>query len=178
MSAAHTAVHTAAGHVPAAVCPPLPLEARLAAVDAAMTVRLQEAALAVDVNSAHIDLAPVDLADVVRVPELLPRPAADPYPAPVADLLQRARARMERDGWCRGATVDADGARCLYGAVRAEAAGSVADTADALAVLLEAIRRRFPGADSVPSFNDAQHGPRVPLRVLGEAADLAHARGL
>jgi hypothetical protein len=94
----------------------------------------------------------------------------------VAAVLQRARARLERDGWCQGSTVEEDDARCLDGALRAEAA-TAAELADALAVLLDAIRRRFPGEDTVPGFND-HHGPRAVFRVLDQAADLAHARNL
>ena len=42
------------------------------------------------------------------------------------------------------ALVDEDGARCLHGAIRAEANGSAATESDALTVLLEAIRRHRP----------------------------------
>lgn len=159
--------------------PPLSLDARLAAVDALMTVRLEEAAAAVDVNTAVRipDVEPVDLADVVRLPVPADRPPVQLYPTPVAALLQRAHARLEREGWCKGAMVGENGARCLYGAIRAEAATGSEESA-ALDVLLAAIRRRFPDADSVPSFNDAWHGPHTPLRLLGQAADLAHARGI
>ncbi|WP_461712348.1 DUF6197 family protein [Streptomyces sp. DSM 41013] len=108
-----------------------------------------------------------------RRPALAP---ADLYPTPAAALLQRARARLERDGWCQGSTVDEDGARCLYGALRAEAADA-AELHDALAVLLDAIRRHFPDEETVPGFND-RHGARVVLRALDQAADLAHARTL
>ncbi|GAB2966128.1 DUF6197 family protein [Streptomyces heilongjiangensis] len=165
--------------------PPLTLDDRLAAEDAFMTERLTMAAAAVDVNTAFRvpDVEAVDLADVVRVPSGVQpyRPPVDLYPTPVAAVLQRARARLERDGWTTGALVDEDGARCLYGAIRAEANGSAATESDALTVLLEAIRRRFPDEDdavTVPSFNDSCSGPRTPLRLLGEAADLAHARAL
>ncbi|MFE0726286.1 hypothetical protein ACFW4M_32855 [Streptomyces sp. NPDC058794] len=161
--------------------PPASLEDRLTAVSAAMDDRLTVAALAVAVNTAvnvpDAEAGPVDLADVVRVPAAVQpwRPPVDLYPTPVAALLQRARARLERDGWCQGATVDEDGARCLYGALRAEAADA-AELHDALAVLLETIRRHFPDEESVPGFNDGRHGPRVVFRVLDQAADLAHAR--
>ncbi|MFC7512616.1 hypothetical protein ACFQV4_29790 [Streptomyces thermocarboxydus] len=86
-----------------------------------MDERLTLAALAVAVNTAlrvpDADGGPVDLADVLRVPAAVEpwRPPVDLYPTPAAALLQRARARLERDGWCQGATVDQDGARCLYG---------------------------------------------------------------
>jgi hypothetical protein len=146
-----------------------------------MDDRLTVAALAVAVNAAVSvpDVGPVDLADVVRVPaDVQPyRPPVDLYPTPVAAVLQRARARLERDGWCQGATVDEDGARCLYGALHAEAA-STGELHDALAVLLDAIRRHFPDEESVPAFNDGRHGSRVVFRVLDQAADLAHTRNL
>ncbi|MER5295263.1 hypothetical protein ABT382_24800 [Streptomyces pharetrae] len=69
-----------------------------------------------------------------------------------------------------------DGARCLYGALHAEAA-STGEQPDALAVRLEAIRRHFSGEDTVPHFNDS-HEPRTDFRVLDQAAALAHDRGL
>lgn len=157
--------------------PPLSLELRMEALSALMDHRLSEATAALDVNTAHLAVDPVDLADVVRGPVDVPRPPVTLYPTPVAALLQRALTRLERDGWCKGAMVDEAGAVCLYGAIRAEAARSSLESA-ALSVLLDAIRRQFPDADSVPAFNDAHHGPRVVFRVLGQAADLAHARGL
>ncbi|MFD9496883.1 hypothetical protein ACFWA1_36015 [Streptomyces sp. NPDC060005] len=158
--------------------PPLSLELRLEALSALMDHRLTEAAAAIDVNTAvHVpDVEPVDLADVIRGPVDQPRTPVTLYPTPVAALLQRALDRLQRDGWCTGAMVGEAGARCLYGAIRVEASSRSTEGA-ALDVLLDAIRRQFPGADSVPGFNDA-HGPRVVFRVLGQAADLAHARGL
>lgn len=122
------------------------------------------------------DTPPSDLADAIRVPDQVPHPPADLYPTKVAAVLQRAHRRLERDGWCAGATVDEDGRRCLYGALRAEAA-SPTELDTALAVLLETIRRHY-AAQSVPDFNDRWTSPRTPLRVLEQAADLAHARGL
>ncbi|MFC7634682.1 hypothetical protein ACFQWA_00035, partial [Streptomyces thermogriseus] len=155
--------------------PPRGLDARLAAVAARMDDRLTLAALAVDVRLP--DVGPVDLADVIRAPDQVPPPSVGLYPTPVAAVLQRAHRRLERDGWCAGATVDEDGRRCLYGALRAEAT-SPAELDAALAVLLETIRRHAPDAQSVPDFNDRYRwaGPRTPLRVLEQAAALAHAR--
>ncbi|MGI5048324.1 hypothetical protein ACM9HD_33460 [Streptomyces sp. JAC25] len=46
----------------------LSLEARLAAVEAAMTVVLDEAAVAYEVRTVHIPTTPVDLTDVVTLP--------------------------------------------------------------------------------------------------------------
>ncbi|MGA4867268.1 DUF6197 family protein [Streptomyces lavendulocolor] len=165
-----------------AAAPPvkLTLEERLTLVKAEMTARLDEASVAYEVNIAHIPTEPVDLADVVTVPltpTLQPPPAS--YPSPVAALLQRAHHRLLTGGWCSGALVDEDGARCLLGAIRAEAGGDCGLETDAASVLLDAIRRKFgEHVDSVPSFNDAHGSARVPVRMLDQAAHLADARGL
>ncbi|WP_411575200.1 hypothetical protein [Streptomyces fradiae] len=166
----------------AATAPPaaLTLEERLTLVNMEMTARLNEAAVAHAVNTAHIPIELVDLADVVTVP-LTPtlQPQPEPYPTPVAALLQRAHHRLLTGGWCSGALVDEDGARCLLGAIRAEAGGDSGLEADAASVLLDAIRRRFgEHVDSVPSFNDAHGSGRVPMRMLDQAAGLADACGL
>ncbi|MFI8916535.1 hypothetical protein ACIGW4_33675 [Streptomyces sp. NPDC053513] len=166
----------------AATAPPaaLALEERLTLVNMEMTARLNEAAVAHAVNTAHIPIEPVDLADVVTVP-LTPtlQPQPEPYPTPVAALLQRAHHRLLTGGWCSGALVDEDGAHCMLGAIRAEASGDSGLEADAASVLLDAIRRRFgEHVDSVPSFNDAHGSGRVPMRMLDQAAGLADARGL
>ncbi|MPY37849.1 hypothetical protein FNH09_43565 [Streptomyces adustus] len=149
-----------------------------------MTVRLDEAAVAYEVRTAHIHTDPVSLTDVVTVPDALPdthtTPAASPatYRTPVAALLERAQHRMTVGGWCSGALTDASGATCMMGAIRAEAGGSHNLEADALAVLRDALNRRFGGDISVPDFNDAHGSGRVPARMLGEAASLADARQL
>jgi hypothetical protein len=145
-----------------------------------MTARLDEAAVAYEVNTAHIATDPVDLADIVTVPlNTGPTPLPELYPTPVAALLQRAHHRLLTGGWCTGALVDEDGARCLLGAIRAEARGDSGLEANAVTVLLDAIRRTFgDDVDSVPSFNDAHGSARVPLRMLDQAAHLADARGL
>ncbi|WP_432164151.1 DUF6197 family protein [Streptomyces tendae] len=162
----------------------LTLEARLAAVEAAMSVRLDEAAVAHEVRVAHIDTEPVDLADVITVP-LTPtlQPSPQPGPShpgtPVAALLERARARMETDGWCAGALSDESGAVCLLGAIRKEADGDRGLEADAASVVLDAVRRRFGDhVDSVPEFNDSWGSGHTPTRMLGEAAAMADAQGL
>ncbi|MDX3232518.1 hypothetical protein [Streptomyces sp. ME19-01-6] len=156
----------------------LGLEARLAAADAEMTVRLETAALAVDVNTAHILTTPIDLADIVRIPDAIATAPVDLYPTPVASLLQRAHQRLTNHGWCAGAMVNTNGARCLYGSIHAEASGNQHLETKALEILLDAIHRRFPDAESVPTWNDAWGGPRTPLRLLELAADDAHTRGL
>ncbi|MGW7318300.1 DUF6197 family protein [Streptomyces sp. NPDC054865] len=163
-----------------AAAPPtvLSFEERLVFINAAMTMRLDEAALAYEVNTAHIPTKPVDLADVLTVPLTPTLRPPTPYPTPVAAILQRAHHRLLTHGWCSGALVDAQGARCLYGAIHAEARGDSGLEDSALAVLLDAIRRRFTGAESVPSFNDGFADGRVPMQMLDQAADLAHARSL
>lgn len=157
----------------------LSLEARMAATDAAMTVRLEEAAVAYEVNTAHIDIEPVDLADVVTLPLTPTLQPPTPYPTPVAAVLQRAHHRLLTGGWCSGALVDEDGARCMLGAIRIEARGDSGVEADAAAVVLDAIRRQFgEHVDSVPGFNDSWTDGRHPLRMLDQAAGLADTRGL
>ncbi|MFF7928764.1 hypothetical protein ACFZDP_48310 [Streptomyces mirabilis] len=165
-----------------AAAPPveLSLEDRLTLIDAAMTVRLDEAKVAYEVNTAYIPTEPVDLADVITGPlDTGPAPLPDLYPTPVAAVLQRAHHRLVSGGWCKDALVDADGARCMLGAIRIEARGDDRLESDAASVLLDAIRRQFGGdVESVPSFNDAHGTPRVPLRMVDQAAGLADARGL
>ncbi|MGW4030464.1 DUF6197 family protein [Streptomyces sp. NPDC004838] len=157
----------------------LGLEARLAAVDAAMTLRLEEAAVAHEVRTAHLSTDPLDLADVVTVPltPAHPQPPAT-YATPAATLLERAHHRMQTAGWCAGALADDDGAVCLIGAIRTEARGNEDLAADAASILLDAIRRTFhEGYESVPDFNDRQRDGRLPARMLLAAAGLADAHG-
>jgi hypothetical protein len=157
----------------------LSLEDRLMLVDAGMTVVLEQAALAYEVRTVHIPTEPVDVPDVITVPiDPVPQPLPDPYPTPVAALLQRAHHRLVTGGWCSGALVDDDGARCMLGAIHAEAGGDPGLENSAVAVLLDAIRRKFGDVDSVPSFNDGFASARVPLRMVDQAASLADARGL
>ncbi|MYZ34358.1 hypothetical protein GT002_04370 [Streptomyces sp. SID4917] len=158
------------------------LEERLAFVNAQMTLRLDEAAVAYEVNAAHIPTTPVDLADVVTGPvdtDTGPAALPAPYPTPVAALLQRAHHRLLASGWCGGALVDEDGAFCMLGAIRIEAHGDSGLEAAAAAVLLDAIRRTYgDDVDSVPSFNDAHGAGRIPLRMVDQAATLADTHGL
>jgi hypothetical protein len=160
---------TATGSVPSAA---LSIEERLAFINAAMTVRLEEVGIAYEVNTAHIDTEPVDLADVVP-------PPADPH-APAADAgrgaPERAHHRLLTGGWCTGALVDAEGARCLYGAIHMEARGDQSLESRGLEILMDAIRRQFGDVDSVPSFNDGFASGRIPMRMLDQAAGLADAR--
>ncbi|MEU3855030.1 hypothetical protein [Streptomyces sp. NPDC029554] len=158
----------------------LTLEERLTLVNTAMTARLDEAAVAYEVNTAHIPTEPVDLADLITSPiDTGPAALPDLYPTPVAALLQRAHHRLLTDGWCKDVLVDENGARCMLGAIRAEAGGDRGLEADAVAVLWDVLRRQF-GDDvaSVPSVNDAFGSGRVPIRMVDLAAHFADARGL
>ncbi|MGZ2360942.1 hypothetical protein LRE75_30410 [Streptomyces sp. 372A] len=174
---------TASPHPAATPAPPTPLslEERMAFINTAMTARLDEAAIAYEVNTAHIAVESVDLADVVTLPLTPSLQPPAPYPTPVAALLQRAHHRLLTGGWCAGTFEDEDGALCLFGAVRTEARFDLRLEMAAMAVLLEAIRRQFGDRfQSAVAFNDAHMGSdgRVPIRLLGQAADLAHARSI
>jgi hypothetical protein len=154
----------------------LDLDARLAMVGAVMDERLALANVAFEVDTAHISAAE-PLPEVVASPRLVPVIAPCPYSAPIAAALHRARVRLQTDGWTRDTLVGEQGHRCPIGAIRAEA-GSRAEADDACVLLLEAIRRDFPGADTIPSWNDAQSDPRLPMRYIDRAASLADTRGL
>ncbi|MFI8932482.1 hypothetical protein ACIG3E_33060 [Streptomyces sp. NPDC053474] len=156
----------------------LSLEDRLTLCDAVMSVRLDQAHVAYEVNTAHILTQSSDLADIITVPLTPEAPTGPDYPTPIAALLHRAWHRLLTGGWCSDTLVDAQGARCMAGAIRAEARGDRALESRAVAVLLEAIQRVFGEAESVPSFNDTFASARVPLRMVAQAVDLASARGL
>lgn len=159
----------------------LSLEERLTFINTAMTARLDEAAIVYEVNTAHIPVESVDLVDVVTLPLTPTLHPPAPYPTPVAALLQRAHHRLLTGGWCAGTFEDEKGALCLFGAVRTEARFDLRLEMAAMAVLLEAIRRQFGDRfQSAVAFNDAHKGSdgRVPIRLLGQAADLAHARSI
>ena len=150
----------------------LDLDARLAEVGAIMTARLDQAAVAFEVNTAHI---PAEPPVEITIPHLPQTAVPAPYSTPLAALLHRARARIEADGWCRGSLRD-DGRRCLIGAIRIEAA-SRREADNACVLLLEAIQRDFAD-DTIPSWNDRQTSAAPALLYLGRAAELAHAREL
>ncbi|MGW0577734.1 DUF6197 family protein [Streptomyces sp. NPDC002920] len=156
-----------------AAAPALDFETRLALAEAAMNVRLADASAAIEVNTAHIPIDPIPHVDAA--PILAPAVAPCPYRTTIATLLWRARNILEVRGWCTGALRDEQGAVCLMGALRA-ATPSPSLESDALAVLLEAIRRDFPEAESVPRFNDGRANSFLAFRYLDRAADLAHAR--
>ncbi|MGA4864124.1 DUF6197 family protein [Streptomyces lavendulocolor] len=156
---------------------PVDLETRLALADAAMNVRLEQAGLAFEVNTAHLPAAEPILPGPLTPAPPAPAPAPAEYTTPIAAVLQRAITRLQEAGWCTGQYRDEQGALCLAGAIRAEAGGgSVAGAA--CQFLLEVIQQQFTAAETLPSWNDAQVGPEIPLRILGQAADQAAANGI
>lgn len=138
--------------------------------------RLALAALAVD---ARISTEPLDLADVIRGPVDAPTaPALQPYRTPIAALFHRAHTRLLNDGWCADRLRDEQGARCLIGAIRAEAS-SRGEADDACTLLLDIVRDEFdPTAETIASWNDRQRDGHMPARLLGHAASRADARGI
>jgi hypothetical protein len=65
----------------------------------------------------------------------------------------------------------------LVRAIRTEA-GDGPLSGEACQFLLDAIRVEFGPWETVPSWNEAQVGPATPIRILGQAADQAAARGI
>ncbi|MGQ4343564.1 DUF6197 family protein [Streptomyces sp. SAS_275] len=155
--------------------PVLDFEARLALTLAEMDDRCRDAVLAVDVNSAHIEVGvPEFTAPLQLTPTLTPSPAA----TPIAGLLARARQRIVSDGWCRDAIFDESGAVCPIRAIRLEAPGDRWLADDACVLLLESIERAFPGAETIPSWNAGQTSAAPVLLQFDQAAQLAHSRGI
>lgn len=142
--------------------------------------RLALAVLAVD---ARINTAPLDLVDVIRLPEaappkLTPTAAPCPYSTPIAGLLYQARVRLETDGWCRDNLFDESGAICPIRAIRLEAA-TRGQADDACVLLLDVIQAEFDvNAETIPSWTAAQTSPATVLRAFDRAATFAHARTL
>ncbi|WP_121701542.1 hypothetical protein [Streptomyces sp. E5N298] len=140
-----------------------------------MTLRLAEAAVAFEVNTAHLPGAD-PIPHIAEAP--LPAPAAvpSPYRTPLADLLHRARTRIETDGWCRDAAFDESGAVCPIRAIRLEARGDRDLAHDACVTLLDAIQRQFAGAETIPSWNAQQTSAAPVVAAFDRAAQHAHAR--
>jgi hypothetical protein len=153
--------------------PSLDLDARLALVNAVMGERLGQAAVAFEVNTAHLPTEPVDFTSPI-LPALAPQLV--PALTPLAACLHRARSVLQERGWCRDSLRDEQGAVCPIGAIQA-AAHTRGQADDACAILLDAIQREFT-AETVPSWNGQQHSPTIPLRILSQAADLAANRGI
>jgi hypothetical protein len=158
----------------APTAPVLDLDARLALVEAAMSVRLAEASVAFEVNTAHLPGAD----PIPHIAETLPTPdaAPSPYRAPLADLLHRARLRIETVGWCRDAVFDETGAVCPIQAIRLEARGDRDLAHDACVALLDAIQDQFAHAETIPSWNAQQASASPALRAFDRAARHAHTR--
>ncbi|MFE2497108.1 hypothetical protein [Streptomyces scopuliridis] len=153
---------------PTVAAPELDLDTRLALADAAMTVRLDHAALAFEVNTAHL---PAPIVEPLTAP---PLSAPEPQPAtPLAACLQRAIRILGERGWTREYLRGDDGAVCAVGAIRA-AATSRSQADDACALLLGVIEQRFT-AVTVPSWNDQQTSDEPVIRILGVAANHAAA---
>lgn len=153
----------------------LDLESRLVLTDAIMTARLASAAVKFEVNTARIPVD--DLAEVTAPLPLTPTLVPAPYSTPIAATLHRARQRIEQDGWCRDGLYDEEGGVCPIRAIRLEAASRhLAD--DACVLLLEAIQRDFPWAETIPSWNAQQTSAAPVLLCFDRAAQLAHTRSL
>ncbi|MGX1129910.1 hypothetical protein RKD49_002100 [Streptomyces glaucescens] len=136
--------------------------------------RLTLAALAID---ARITTEPFDLDDVIRHPAETARPTApSPYSTPIAQLLHRARLRIETVGWCQTAAYDEAGAVCPIHAIRQEAA-TRGQADDACVLLLETIERDF-GDHTIAAWNRRQPGSAPVLLQFDRAAQLAHDRNL
>jgi hypothetical protein len=151
--------------------PALDLDARLALAGAVMAGRLDEAAVAFEVNTAHLpatDPTPY----ITHTPQ--PAPARSSYRTPIADLLHRARLRIIADGWCRDALHDENGAVCPIRAIRLEAHGNRGLADDACVLLLDRIQREFPHAETIPSWNAQQTSPAPVLLAFEQAAHHAH----
>ncbi|MEU0665748.1 hypothetical protein ABZ508_26680 [Streptomyces lavendulocolor] len=153
----------------------LDLEARLALAGALIDERLALANIAIEVDTAHIPAAD-PIPDIAAPPILRPARTPEPYSTPIAAVLQRALARLRDVGWC-AEHYDDQGAVCLVRAIRTEAGGGTLG-GQACQFLLDVIRAEFGPWETVPSWNDAQPGPAVPLRILGQAAEQAAAGGI
>jgi hypothetical protein len=159
---------------PKEALPELDLDARLALVGLAMDDRLDRAAVAYEVNTAHIPASPrVE----ITIPHLPQTAIPCPYRTPIAAILWHARGHLEQRGWCRDALSDDQGAICLMEAVQLAAPGS--DLVwPALGLLLEVIRREIRDAESVPDANDRCCNRFMAFRFLDQAAQLASDRNL
>lgn len=150
---------------PPTTTPALDLDARLAAIDATMTVRLEEAALAHTVDSRRPETV-LDYADIVR---LTPTTSGNP----VAALLQRAQQRIVRPGaWSRDTGTNRRGGMCLEYALIAEARDGHEEQ-EARILLRAAIGSGDPITHVNRSLTQAQAG-----QLLNQAAELAATKGV
>lgn len=156
--------------------PDIDLDTRLVLLNIEMDARLEEAAVAFEVNTASLSGAGPDIAEVVPLTPVS-APAVCPYDTPLAALLWRARVHIETHGWLRGALREDDGTRrCPIGAIRIQAA-SRWQADDACVLLLDVIQADLP-FDTIPQFNDSQTSPTPVLHYLDRAAATAHRRSL
>ncbi|MFH9574217.1 hypothetical protein ACH4MG_27215 [Streptomyces sp. NPDC017454] len=155
--------------------PVLDFDTRLELVGVAMTVRVDQAALAFDVNTAYLPGAdPIPhIAESIPLP-LTPAAGPSPYSTPIADLLHRARVRIETFGWCRDALFDESGAICPIRAIRLEAHGDRRIADDACVYLLDRIQADFAWAETIPSWNAGQTSAAPVLLAFARAAHHAH----
>jgi hypothetical protein len=155
---------------PARVEVTVDLDTRLAIADAAMTLRLEQAQLQFDVNTAHLPDSPVvelEIGDLAA--PILPAIEAQPA-SPLAAVYLGAIQIIRERGWARGGLRDEQGAVCAVGAIRA-AAHNRGQADDACAHLLDTIQAHFADAETVPSWNDQQTNAGPVIRILGTAAN-------
>lgn len=163
--------------------PALDLDTRLALTDAAMTLRLETAAVAHEVNTAHIPTEPISTTPASGNNSPAPTAPAG-KPGPIARVLADTIGVLDARGWAAtGRTCrTTNGGLCLAGAIRV-AAGSSPNDADSLlaaraaSFLLDVIRQTQQ-ATTLPSWNDSQRNGDRPLRLLRQAAALASTLGI
>lgn len=155
--------------------PALDIDARLALAEAGMNVLLDRAADEFTARTKHLPGAD-PIPHIAEAP--LPAPAATPVPyrTPLADLLHRARTRIETAGWCRDAAYDETGAVCPIQAIRLEARGDRDLAHDACVALLDAIQTQFARAETIPSWNARQTSADPVLAAFDRATHHAHTR--
>ncbi|MFD3520442.1 hypothetical protein [Streptomyces sp. NPDC058653] len=145
---------------PPTAAPALDLDTRLAVVDAAMTVRLQDAVLAHDIDAQHPETV-LNYAEIVR---LVPTTTG----SPVAALLRRAQQQALRpDGWSRDTGTNSRGGNCLEYALIAEARNGREE--QEARILL---RQVIGSGDPITHINRRITQPRA-AQLLGQAAGLA-----
>jgi hypothetical protein len=145
-----------------ATLPAVDLDTRLAITDAGMTLRLEQAMLRFDVDTAH------QPEPVAYAAPILPAPA--PQSSPLAAVYLAAIRIIRERGWTRGGLRDEQGAVCAVGAIRVAAGPDRGQADDACAHLLEVIQTQFT-ADTLPAWNDQQTSPEPVIRMLHTAAN-------
>ncbi|WP_053638261.1 MULTISPECIES: DUF6197 family protein [Streptomyces] len=155
--------------------PVLDLDARLALAEAGMNVMLDRAADEFAARTRHLPGAdPVPHIAEIVPPPLKPASTPSPNRTPLADLLHRARARIETAGWCRDAVFDESGAVCPIQAIRLEARGDRDLAHDACVAVLDAIQQQFADAETIPSWNAQQASVGPVLAAFDRATRHAH----